>query len=408
MENAKGRLLVNLANACLILREDELFAGLLGWDEMERAIIVLRDVPGEKNCHAGLLSDDHISAIQIQLQRKGLASIGAAVTLQAIVRIAHENPFHPIRDWLNGLAWDEEPRLDNWMRDYLGAADIPYVRKISRLFLIAMVARVMEPGCKSDHMIMLEHVQGAQKSTACKILAGGDRWFSDTLPPLGEHTDHVRLSMHLRGLWLAEFSDLAAMKRADVDELKRFLTVTTERFTAKHAKTETREPRQCLFVGTTNRMGDTLKDPTGARRFWPVVCGEISIEGLEARRADLFAEAVDAYRRGEPWWPTPEDEAELFQPEQEQRFEHDPWQKAVAIWLDNKPDYVIDDNQKPSRNLVWIADCAREALFVEISRQTPQISQRIGAIFTRLGWVRTTRNKHGIPWQRGPSATPEP
>jgi predicted P-loop ATPase len=296
-KNAKGtRLVTCFANACLILREDPAFVGMVGWDQMQHQAFLHREVPGAKNCPGGFVEDDHVHAIQEQLQHKGLTHLGVLSTQQAISRIAHENPFHPIRDWLNDLAWDGEPRLDNWMHHYLGAEDTPYVRKISRLFLIAMVARVMEPGCKSDHMILLEHRQGAQKSTAVKILAGGDRWFSDTLPPIGE--DHVRLAMAMRGLWVGEFSDLAAWRGAHIDELKRFLTVTTEKFTAKHAHNEAAEPRQCNFIGTTNRMGDTLKDPTGARRFWPVVCGTISIEGLAERRGDLFAEAVNAYRCG--------------------------------------------------------------------------------------------------------------
>lgn len=404
--NSKGHLQVNLHNSALILREDAQFEGLLGWDEMARTVCVLRAVPEfEEKCPAGQLTDLHAGTIQQLLQRKGLRTLGAIMALQAITDAAHDHPFHPVRDWLDGLTWDGEPRLDLWMHHYLGAADTPYTRAIARCFLIGMVARVFEPGCKSDHMIVLEHIQGARKSTACKVLAGGDEWFSDTMPPIRENTDHVRISMHLRGKWLIEIAEMSAMRRAETDDLKQFLTVTTEKFTAKFARTEGREPRQCLFIGTTNKPGAYLKDETGGRRFWPVKCGRIDTDGLATRRCDLFAEAVAAFKAGEAWWPEAAFEREHFSPEQEARFDSDPWQKPVADWLDLQPDFNGDP---PRPQVVWVTDCAYKALTIEAGRQTPEINRRITAILDKLGWVRITipRNKHGIPWKRGPEAAP--
>lgn len=409
--NAKGNLIPNLHNADLLLREDPLFAGLLGWDEMARQVYVHRPVPQfEARMPEGALTDLHAAGIQTLLQRKGMRTLGIRTVLQAIGTAASGHPFHPIRDYLNGLTWDGQRRLDKWMTDYLGAHDSPYTQKISRCFLIAMVARVMEPGCKSDHMIVLEGPQGARKSTACKVLAGGDQWFSDTMPSLKENTDHVRISMHVRDKWLIEMPELAGVRRADVEELKAFLSVTTEKFIAKYAHTEAQEPRQCVFVATTNKSG-YLKDETGGRRFWPVRCGAtIDYEGLERARDWLFAEAVAAYQGhngddGEAWWPEPEFERTHFLPEQEARFEADPWQKPVGDWLDKQPDW---DGDPPKPQVVWITDLASKALEITVGRHTPETNRRVTGILERLGWVRVTnpRNKHGIPWKRGPDAAP--
>ena len=83
------------------------------------------------------------------------------------------------------------------MSTKLGAELTPYTQAIGTMFLVAMVARVYEPGCKVDYMPILEGPQGARKSSACAILGG--EWFSDNMPDVGEGKD---VSQHLNNKWL--------------------------------------------------------------------------------------------------------------------------------------------------------------------------------------------------------------
>lgn len=377
----------NLANAMTALTNAAEWRSRLAYDEMQRAA-VLR--PEEGTGPAKPLEDADVSRIHLWMQRSGLATMPKDTAHQAVDLRARDRAFHPVRDWLAELEWDGVPRLDAWLHTYLGADWRPpacdYTRRVGRMFLIAMVARVFAPGCKADYMLVLEGPQGARKSTACAIL--GDAWFSDSLPDF-EH-DAVRLAQHLRGKWLIEIGELAGMNRADTNNLKAFMTKREEVFTPKYARREVREPRQCLFVGTTNN--DTyLRDETGGRRFWPVKVGEIDTAALERDRAQLFAEAVAAYRNNESWWPDADFERKHIAPEQDDRFEADPWEEPIAAFLE-------------SRSKVTVMEVAKGALHVETGKVGTAEQRRITAIMTRMKWTRGERTGNGRPWLRGGGA----
>ena len=361
------------------------------------------------------ITDVEENLIRVHLEVGGMPTVPSDLVSRAITSVARRNAYHPVRDWLNSLEHDGRPRLSTWLCDHLGAQPSPYVEAVSRATLIGLVARVMEPGCKHDHVLVLTGPQGAGKSTACAVLGG--RWFSDNMPAI--HTDDKEAARWLPGKWLIELSELAPTRKSEAEALKSFLSRAVDMVRRPYDRREREVPRECAFIATTNDPA-FIRDTTGGRRFWPVEVGRIDgvestgpdrrggidgaestgrnrqggidgAESLRRNRDQLFAEAVAAYRAGEPWHLSPEMEA-LARVEQDEATEEDPWEERVRDWLDH------DFDGEP-RDEVSIPQVLEQALHVEAARAKMAEGQRVSRILVKLGWKKVTIRGRRV-WRR--------
>lgn len=387
LKDERGRLIPNVANVLAILRSNPLVDRCFAYDEMMGATMLLSPLPS----HLGAANDDEdmrpvrdTDVVQLQewLQHIGLPKIGRIQIFDAVDLVGSERSFHPLRDYLGGLVWDKVERLRGLFQSYFGAERSAYTEAIGPMFATAMVARIFKPGCRCDYMVVLQGPQGARKSTACKILGGGH--FSDNLPDVTCGKD---VSQHLAGKWLIEIAEMSAMSKAEDAALKAFVTRTDERYRPSYGRKEIVQPRQCVFVGTTNKSA-YLRDETGGRRYWPLTVGAIDTDALTRDRDQLFAEAVQLYGQGARWWPDGAFEAEHIRPQQEARFEADAWQETIVDWLDGK-------------SKTTIGEVAKLGLGIETPKIGTADQRRISAILERLNWRRGKMDWKGrIPWLR--------
>jgi predicted P-loop ATPase len=370
MLNNDGEIIPNLANLILILSKHPKWKGVIAYDEFNVRAVIRKRPPWGQETPDTPWSDHHESLVRVWFQREGIGPNHGDVG-RAVQAAARANPFHPAREYFDALVWDEVPRLDAWLVTYFHAEDTDYIRAVGPRFLISAVARILQPGCQVDHMLVLEGPQGRLKSTALAALA--DPWFTDRI----SHVASKDACIEVGGVLLVEIAEMDALMRATRSATKGFLTRRWDRFRPPYGIHPIKQPRQCVFAGTINPpVGGYLKDPTGARRFWPVTCqGMIDREGLGRDRDQLWAEAVVRFKAGAKWWlETPELEA-LATAEQAARFVVDVWKEPVEKWLDGHDD-------------VSVTEVLEHALGF-VREDWSQVAQnRVAAILTNMGFTR--------------------
>lgn len=178
------------------------------------------------------------------------------------------NEYHPIRQIVDAIEWDGKSRISSFLTKWMKCEDTPYTQEVSRLIFAGGIHRLYDPGCKFDDMAVLVGTkQGEGKSTLVRWLALNDSYFTEVNEFEGQSA-----MQSLEGAWICEVSELLAMtKTKDVEAVKSFLTRLNDRRRKPYDRRTTDHPRQCIFIGTTNKE-QFLTDKTGNRRFYPVVC----------------------------------------------------------------------------------------------------------------------------------------
>ena len=371
-----------LFNALLALRGSELWPGVLAYNEFSGRIMARRPPPWEVHHQAWVEREwtDHDDLLTAEWLQGAGVPVGVEIAAQAVQTIAGERRCHPVRDYLQGLHWDGTPRLSNWLVLHLGVGTSPYVRAVSRRFLIAAVARIYKPGAKSDCALILEGPQGAGKSTALRTLSAP--WFTDEIADFGSREAAEQTS----GVWFIEIAELGSLSRPEVAKIKAFMSRSVDRYRPAYGRRVMDFPRQCVFAGTVNG-DDYLRDETGGRRFWPVRCGDIDLEDLVAARDQLWAEAAHAFRAGEPWWLDGADLIQAANEEQGKRYRGDPWDEIIAAYL-RAPDAQGKRIGGKSKDSVSVNEILEQALDIEPGRQNQADMNRVARCLRSLGWER--------------------
>lgn len=356
-----------LANAIIALRAAPEWAGILAYDAFHQRTVLRGRAPWMDDAveQPWTGGDDVLVADWLQHER---ISVPPHVAGQAIEAVARERRFHPVLEYLARCVWDGEHRLDEWAVRYLGAPDTPYVRAVSARFMIGAVARVTEPGCKADCALILEGRQGLGKSSALRVLAMP--WFTDEIGDLGTKD----AAMQLAGVWVIELAELDSIARGDVSRIKSFMSRTIDRFRPPYGRRVVEQPRQCVFAGTVNH-NEYLRDETGGRRFWPIACSRIDVNGLAAVRDQLWGEARDRYLAGGIWWLNSQELNQEAALEQRERYQPDSWEARIEKYI-------------AGLNSATVPEILENALSLPVADWSQIAQNRVAQCLRAIGWER--------------------
>lgn len=349
------------------------FAGMFSFDTFRQTVMVTKRPPWEDGDGFGdvdftprRLRDSDYTNSAYHLERLGFTPTSATI-ISSVHSVAERTSFDPLEGYLNSVKWDGHPRVDGFFTNYLGVREVEYAQIVSRRYLLSAVARALQPGCKVDTMPIIEGPQGLMKSTSLRALFG-DEFFSDEISDISSKDAMIEMS----GVWCIEIAEMHRMSNAETNAVKKFLSRQIDRYRPPYGRSVVEVPRRVVLAGTINPDGNPyLKDPTGARRFWPLRAAKIDIEAIRRDRDQIWAEAVSRFRGGEAYW-IQADEQRIVEDEQAMRTDVDIWTDAVMRATEGQRRVRLTDI------LTQIGVPAKDANQLH--------AQRIGRIMARAGW----------------------
>jgi len=394
-----------LPNIITFLRYHEDWRDLLGYDSFAERVIARRVPPWDRSvmppdATPGQWQDvDTLRTIVWLAHVEGL-TVGHTNVANAAIAVASTSCSHPVRDYLRSVTWDRRQRLPTWLADYCTVSPSTYASEVGRRWMISAVARVQDPGCQVDCLLVMESLkQGRRKSSAFRALVPNREWQSETGVVIGDKDSY----QNLHGVWIYVFDELGAIRKGDLAKVKNFLTSPRDRYRPPYGHTPKDFLRQNVFAGTVD-SDDYLTDRAGNRRYWPVrIRGTIDVESIARDRDQLWAEALVRYESGERWYvDTPELQA-LCEEEQVDRVQVDVRQPAVAEWL-SRPTERVGDQRVPMRlppEGVTTAEVLLHCLGKRLQDITVADGMAVAEILRSLGYERGPQSReHGTRVRR--------
>lgn len=369
--NEKGNPVASIDNFLQILRNDVNYANTLYLNELTWA--------PEKHIDGKRMkwTDEDDAEVRRYIEKN--YKIHNEKKLDDALRIVFaENKYHPIKDIIESIKWDGTPRIKEFLCKWMGVEDDEYSHEVSRLIFAGGIHRLYNPGCKFDEMPILLGKQGEGKSTFVRWIAMENEFFKEVNEIEGQKGIEA-----LEGGWICEMGELLALTRAkDVEAVKSYVTRLCDSYRKPFDKRTSNHPRQCIFIGTTNKK-EFLTDKTGNRRYYPVECNNSGYDLFNNEKAikedirQCWAEAKYLYDLGELPPFADRKLLDVIREHQAQAVEDDYRVGMIKAYLEDP--YKTDDGELRNREVVCVVELWQNALH-EYGKPSKKDSNEISVI----------------------------
>lgn len=391
--NKNGGYKTTLKNAVLFMKHDEHLKGKIAFNEFSGDKVWLEPSYWHNTNMNSYLPNGRIWTDTDAIKTRYIFNnynfdVGTNLIYEAVTELSTSNYYHPVKEWLEkNSKWDGVKRLDTFFTKYCGADDNVYSKEVARKMFCAIVARVFDPGCKFDYLPIFVGKQGIGKSTLLKILSIHPSWFCDNI---GDITNAKEVIPQTRGKLIVEWQELALFSKIDINHSKSFLSTSVDRVREAYHREAKDYPRQFIVIATTNQ-DKFLLDETGNRRMLPIELRDIDTTAVAGILTQLYAEAVELYRKGEKLYITNEEALKIAEQIQFDRFKADEIEDVVVEWLDNIPEEIkhICTKEKLQVNDIVI-HCLKET-----PAKARGLSNRVSNVLRRLGYKSQSYRQEG-------------
>jgi hypothetical protein len=335
--------------------------------------------------------DHHYTELRLTLAALGFKPVGREMIRDVVLYVAEHQSVDTAQVWLEGLTWDGVKRVDGFYQTYFGVEASAYTTAASRYIWTAMAGRVMTPGCQADMVPILTGAQGQGKTRGVRAMVP-----EDTFRELSFHQDEDARARLMRGALMVELGELSGLRSREIETIKAWITRSKEDWVPKYQEYAVTLQRRCVIQGTSNPT-DLLDDPTGARRWLPMACGEVDVEGIARDRDQLWAEARVMHAAGGVEWREAQALAEGVHDDYRVT---DTWEDAIEKWLET-PDL---DGTLPGAEGFSTHDVLTQALCFREHAVKRADEMRVAKVLKALGFRNKVQKDGGKAvrrWSRG-------
>ena len=362
--NTKGEIQNSITNYVTYLTQSEKYKGKFRYNDFTK----------QKEFDNREFNDFDLNILYNDIERElGLTTHSKVDS--ALMEVFIKNSYNPIKDYLNGVIWDGQNRLESLFVDLLEADDTELNRYMTKVWFVAAVKRIFEPGCKFDNMIVLQGEQGIGKSSICDLIS---LKYSNNVS-MGE-IGNKDLINKLNRTWIAVVDELDSFNKKEMSNIKTFISNRQDTARLAFGKYAETYPRHCVFIGSTNDS-TFLRDNTSLveRRFWVIKCNKINKDGkifdvlTDEYIGQLWAEAVSYYKENPNMYlDIPKELLDDFSNEMQQfkTYADDPFMDYVNGILERE--YKLDNKGEFESEMDFLSQFTKEKVYTETNNSKIQ------------------------------------